>query len=247
MKVLFLDESGDHNLRIIDPSYPIFVLGGVIVDQDYADGSLAEAFDDFKRRMFGRTDIVLHTADIARNRNGFEGLQDADFRARFYRELNSLMQELPYEVVACAIHKYDYFTRYGADAIDPYRLGLRVLVELLCDAIATDIKADGATIIAEMRGESLDKEVQATWEILKTRGSLYASADVIRETIQDLELRDKKENILGLQLADLVVAPIGRHLLGKTNKDDWGIVERKLRRSPDGFLENHGLVTFPKQ
>ena len=37
MKVLFLDESGDHNLSVIDPSYPIFVLGGVIVDQDYAD------------------------------------------------------------------------------------------------------------------------------------------------------------------------------------------------------------------
>ena len=30
MKVLFLDESGDHNLSVIDPSYPIFVLGGVI-------------------------------------------------------------------------------------------------------------------------------------------------------------------------------------------------------------------------
>ena len=247
MKVLFLDESGDHNLKVIDPSYPIFVLGGVIVDKDYADGSLTEAFDDFKRRMFGRTDIVLHTADIARNRNGFEELQNAEFRARFYRELNSLMQKLSYFVVACAIYKHQYFARYGADAIDPYRLGLRVMVELLCDAVTIDIEADGAIIIAEMRGEFLDKDVQATWEILKTRGSLYASADVIRETIQRLELRDKKENIPGLQLADLVVTPIGRHLLGKTDKDDWEIVERKLQRSPDGFLENYGLVTFPEQ
>ena len=31
MKVLFLDESGDHNLAVIDPQYPLFVLGGVIV------------------------------------------------------------------------------------------------------------------------------------------------------------------------------------------------------------------------
>ena len=29
MKVLFLDESGDHNLSVIDPQYPMFVLGGV--------------------------------------------------------------------------------------------------------------------------------------------------------------------------------------------------------------------------
>jgi hypothetical protein len=25
MKILFLDESGDHNLSVIDPSYPLFV------------------------------------------------------------------------------------------------------------------------------------------------------------------------------------------------------------------------------
>lgn len=37
MKVLFLDESGDHNLAVIDPSYPLFVLGGVIVEQRYAE------------------------------------------------------------------------------------------------------------------------------------------------------------------------------------------------------------------
>ncbi len=38
MKVLFLDESGDHNLSVIDPQYPMFVLGGVIVDKAYAEG-----------------------------------------------------------------------------------------------------------------------------------------------------------------------------------------------------------------
>jgi 23S rRNA U2552 (ribose-2'-O)-methylase RlmE/FtsJ len=38
MKVLFLDESGDHNLSVIDPQYPLFVLGGVIMDLDYAKG-----------------------------------------------------------------------------------------------------------------------------------------------------------------------------------------------------------------
>ena len=28
MKVLFLDESGDHSLEIIDPQYQVFVLAG---------------------------------------------------------------------------------------------------------------------------------------------------------------------------------------------------------------------------
>ena len=243
MKVLFLDESGDHNLVAIDSNYPVFVLGGVIVDKDYAEGPLVELFDDFKGRIFGRTDIVLHTADIVRNRYGFEGLKDAGFRGHFYNELNLLMRKLPYEVVACAIRKKDYFERYGSNAIDPYQLGLRVMVELLCDVASAT--GQSGKIVAEKRGETLDREVEDTWMILRTRGSRYVEANVIRESIRSLELRDKMENIAGLQLADLVVSPIGRHIMGKPNRDDWTIVEEKLRRSPNGCTKDHGLFIFP--
>ena len=55
MKVLFLDKSGDHNLSVIDPQYPLFVLGGVIVDQGYAEGELADQLNAFKYGLFGRT------------------------------------------------------------------------------------------------------------------------------------------------------------------------------------------------
>lgn len=84
MKILFLDESGDHNLSIIDQQYPLFVLGGVIVDKGYAEEEMTEAVQSFKRRLFGRDDLVLHTADITRNRNGFERMKEPAFRARFY-------------------------------------------------------------------------------------------------------------------------------------------------------------------
>jgi hypothetical protein len=47
MKVLFLDESGDHNLLKIDPQYPLFVLGGVIMDQGYAEDELPREMDAF--------------------------------------------------------------------------------------------------------------------------------------------------------------------------------------------------------
>ena len=243
MKVLFLDESGDHNLSVIDPSYPMFVLGGVIVDKEHADGPLTDAFDDFKRRMFGRTDIVLHTADIIRNRNGFERLQNAEIRAHFYDELNSLMRELRYEVVACVIRKYDYVQHYGANAIDPYLLALRVMAELLCND--ADSEGNSSAIVAEKRGEPLDRDVLNTWSIIKARGSLYAEADVIQDRIQTLELRDKQDNIAGLQLADLVVSPIGRHSLGKHGKEDWQIVQQKFRRGPNGDTANYGLITIP--
>jgi hypothetical protein len=48
-----------------------------------------------------------------------------------------------------------------------------------------------------------------------------------------------------LQLADLVVTPIGRHILGKDRHDDWEIVKSKFRHRGGNYL-GAGLVILPK-
>ena len=244
MRVLFLDESGDHNLTVIDDNYPVFVLGRVIVDKDYADGPLTEAFDDFKARLFGRTDIVLHTADIVRNRNGFEKLEDVQFRSQFYEGLNSLVTELDFTVVACAIRKDDHFRHYGTASIDLYRISLHAVAELFCDEIG-EVR-NGGMIVAESRNAVLDQDLEYTWSTLRRRWSGYSGAEMIRDRIRSLTLCNKGENIAGLQLADLVVSPKGRHILGRPDRDDWLIVDQKLRRGPGGVVEGYGLVSLPK-
>jgi hypothetical protein len=35
MKIMFLDESGDHSLDKVDDTYPVFVLAGCIFDFEY--------------------------------------------------------------------------------------------------------------------------------------------------------------------------------------------------------------------
>ncbi len=244
MKVLFLDESGDHNLSVIDPQYPMFVLGGVIMDMDYAKRELTDALDAFKREMFGRTDIILHTADITRNRNGFEPLKEREFRTRFYERLNVLMQRLEYSVVACAIRKNDHLSRYEVAALDPYLLSLDILVERFCFDVGRN--SGGGLIVAEKRDPTLDRELDLAWLNLKIQGTRYLQATDIEDRIMALNLRAKKDNIAGLQLADLVVSPIGRHVLGKPDKEDWRIVERKFRRNQHGKVEGYGLVVLPK-
>ena len=85
MKYLFLDESGSHNLRVIDPDYPVFVLGGVIVDGDEQLGAIDASVRRFKSRFFARRPVTLHTADITRARNGFEALRDPAARGPLLR------------------------------------------------------------------------------------------------------------------------------------------------------------------
>jgi hypothetical protein len=84
MLILFLDESGDHNLSVIDPQYPLFVLGGCIVESEYHEHMMTPSLADYKKRLFGREDFILHTAEIARRRGVFQKLTNETFRAQFY-------------------------------------------------------------------------------------------------------------------------------------------------------------------
>lgn len=244
MKVLFLDESGDHNLSVIDPDYPLFVLGGVIMELDYAKGEAADYIDSFKNKLFGNTDIHLHTADITRNRNGFERLKEPAFRQHFYSELNSLMCNLDYEVIACVIRKEEHLQRYGLAAVDPYMLSLDILVERFCMLVGD--QEDAGIIVAEKRDNTLDRQLELAWLNLKVQGTKFMQANQIEKRMQSLVLRNKRANIAGLQLADLVVTPIGRHVLGKRTKEDFRIVQSKMRRSPNGRIDGYGLIILPK-
>jgi len=245
VKILFLDESGDHNLKKIDPQYPIFVLGGIIVDEDYANSVLTDHLRNFKLKMLGRDDIILHTADITRSKNGFERLTDPAFRSHFYTRLNALMRSLDFKVVACAIRKEVYLGRYGIAAVDPYTLSLNVLIERFCLELGDS--TDSGYIVAEKRNVVLDSELEQAWLDLKIRGTQNLQALDIKQRILELGLRDKKANIAGLQIADLVVSPIGRFVLGKPTKEDWQIVESKFRQDPitHRYLGS-GLIILPK-
>ena len=245
MKILFLDESGDHNLSVIDPDYPLFVLGGVIVDQYYAETVLEQKLNLFKSKVFGTTNIILHTADITRNRNGFEKLISPEFRLFFYSELNRLMSEIEYQVVACVVKKEKHLSQYGVAALDPYLLSLDILVERL----GFEVGRQGVSglIVAEKRDPNLDYQLDLAWMNLKISGTKYLSATDIQRRVSGLNLRAKSENIAGLQLADLAVSPIGRHVLGKTDKEDYKIIESKFRSGPNGQFEGYGLVILPRR
>ena len=242
MKLLFLDESGSHNLAVTDPQYPLFVLGGVILQQSYLESVVQPELDTFKRELFGSEKLVVHTADLTRNRRGFEQLKDAGFRERFYIELNALMSRWDYQVVACAVRKEEHLRRYGVSALDPYVLSLGVVLEQFCFEIG---EGEGAVVL-EARGHPLDRQLELAWENLKVQGTEHLRGAELARRISSFKLHDKVENLAGLQLADLVVTPIGRHVLGKRTQEDFRIIEEKFRRAGDSY-EGVGLMVLPQK
>ena len=176
--------------------------------------------------MFSNTDIILHTADISRNKNGFEKLKDKKFRNIFFDKLNILMSELEYKVIACVIQKNEHIKKYSLSAIDPYILSLNILVE----QFYLDLKHNKTKgcIFAEKRDHILDNELQLSWLFLKIKGTKNIKGSDIDDCIEDLHLESKKLNTNAIQLADLIVSPIGRYVLGKQIKKDFEIIKEKL-------------------
>lgn len=238
---LFLDESGDHSLDKIDPQYPVFVLGGVLVRKSAYD-VIDQKFKQLKTALFKHDQLVIHTADMTRNKNGFENMKQPVFREKVYSGINTFMETEDYRILACAIKKQAHFSRYGLSALDPYHLALRILVERAFFAAG---RAGKLYIIAECRGPSLDRTLEIAFLDLKVGGTEYIQASELNNIGVELHLRSKSKNVTGLQMADLVVSPIGRYLLGKEMYRDWDIIKSKFYTYRDTWLGS-GLVVLPK-
>jgi hypothetical protein len=243
-KILFLDESGDHNLVKIDQSHPIFVLGGVVANKDYALGEMTDKVNQFKMDLFNTTNIILHTADFTRQKNGFEAMIDRGFCENFYQRLNKLISELDITIIACAVKKQSHFERYGFEAVDPYHLSLNVLVERFCYMIEKEKKG---IIVAEARDSTLDRQLDIAWLNLKISGTHFMQAVEINQKIKSLETRTKQDNLAGLEIADIIVTPIARRILKRQSRIDLEIIKNKMRKNHLGEITGYGLVILPKK
>ena len=225
----------------------MFVLGGVIIDRAYARNIIAPAMQAFKIKHFGSGDVILHTVEMGKGQGVYSFLADPVKRTSFYADLNTMLDRLVYKVVACVIKKPELVKEYGANAVDPYHYSLEILVERFC--LELGAQADSGFICAEQRNPGLDKALIEAWEEVRTNsiGTGYTSSKSIDEQIIGLDLKNKKLNLAGMQLADLVITPIGRHVVGmqaKTNEVQWTIVEKKLRRVGAEYM-GKGLIIKP--
>ena len=173
----------------------------VIVNKGYHENQMTEEIQRYKKNLFGRDDFIIHTADITRRRGIYHRLTDKDLRNRFYEKTNNLMTDLDYMVVACGIKKDEHLRRYRLAAMDPYMLSLRILVERFVFEIKHRGGGEMGIIIAESRDETLDNQLRLSWIDLRTSGTEYLSASEIRKHISELQIREKSQNIAGLQIS----------------------------------------------
>jgi hypothetical protein len=248
---MFIDESGDHNLdpKKVDKTYPIFVLCGIVFDENYYNHSFKKIFSTFKIKHFGSDDICLHTLEMVRPKKSkdprFKKFLEPSFRKVFYQDLGAMINESEIKIIACVIKKEDHFMKYNLQALDPYLLSF----DNLLNRFVYDLKnGEKGKIIAEKRDDLLDNQLELAWLNVKISGTRKVRPSEIKEKIEDLKLSNKKINEPGLQLADLIASPIGRIVLRKKkrngNEIDFDFIKVKFRNK-NGRILSYGLTIIP--
>lgn len=164
--VIFIDESGDHNLdpQKVDPSYPIFVLCGCIFDEKYYEKEVVKKFNQLKKDFFESEDLILHTLEMTRPTKAkdkrFLELNNADFRKKFYEHLNNFLSDINFILVACVIKKQAHLEKYGVSTLDPYLLSFDDLLNVF---VLEMPKNKQGKIVAERRNSILDNQLELAW------------------------------------------------------------------------------------
>ena len=239
---LFLDETGDHGLAKYDPDFPVFLLCGVLVRENEYE-LISQNFNDLKYSIWGHREIIFHSRDIRKCEKDFRVLFDQDLKKLFYEELNKIVITSNYNIIASAIKKENYIQKYGKHQDDIYTIALSYIIAQTIVALENIQPNADLSIIIERRGKKEDRQLHDHFKKIKQAGSGILSSDAIMKFKLSLNFRNKKENINGLQLTDLVAYPIARSIIDPLRANPaFEVLEGKIFRT-NGKIE--GLKVYP--
>lgn len=239
--IVYVDESGDHGLKTIDPHYPVFVLVFCIFNKDDYINTTIPLLQMFKFKHFGHDQTILHETDIRKDRGDFTFLKSKTVKTAFLDELTGIVQKTPFVLISTVIKKELYRQRYS-EPENPYHVALRYGLERVFYYLS-DLQANlGSThVVVEKRGKVEDDELELEFRRV-CNGFNYLQKPLPFELI----FADKKSNSTGLQLADLIARPIGLHILKpEQNNRAFAIIDDKFYRNGKGSRNGYGLKCFP--
>jgi hypothetical protein len=212
---LFIDECGDHNLTRFDPGFPAFTLCGILVSRKNLD-VLNHAFENLKMDIFGNRETVIHSVDIRKWRGSFSILSDKPLRIRFFEGIERILSQRElYVIVSCTILK-EQLSKFcvRGEEDDVYGLSLSYLIER--SIFWVDNNNDGKpeiSVVVERRGKKEDSRLLNYYNGLRNRGTKWVNPERLRARICSFGFKNKKDNVIGLQIADLIAYPVTIHLL----------------------------------
>lgn len=232
MAIIFIyaDESGDHNLISIDKAYPVFVLSCCIFHKEDYSSRIVSTLKKLKFDIFGHDAVIFHEREIRQQEGPFNILRNPAFRENFYERINSFIETMPINVVACVIKKEDLRQRYS-EPNSPYHLALGFCLERVASFLTGKSQQNKEIhLIVESRGKKEDNELELEFLRLINQIDIPNKISFNLKNIQfNLKFVSKQANMAGKQIADLIARPVGRYIIDPSQSNRAvDIIKRKI-------------------
>jgi hypothetical protein len=204
--------------------------------------------EKLKFNYFGHDSVVLHEHDIRKQKGDFAFLSHLPTRIEFVRQLSSIMDASNFILIACVVDKARMSKSEGAST-NPYHIALDICLECLRGFLVEKKQDHLQThVVVECRGKKEDRELE-----LEFRRICDGNNAGNRQLPFDVVFADKKTNLAGLQLADLVARPVGLNYIRPAQVNQaFDMLKKKFycdggREHVGSGYENVGLMIYPPQ
>ena len=236
--IVYIDESGDHNLNNIDSKYPIFVINFCCFKKTEYLNFVNPALQRFKFDHFGHDQIILHETDIKKNKGSFQYLvSNKELKQHFLYDLSKTIENMSFTIVPILIDKTKLKLKYSKP-FNPYYLALRFGLEKLNEMFLNE-NQEGKEIflVFEKRGTNEDKDLEKEFLKICSNKEQFGYKKVDYGKVKyKFRFVDKKSNSNGLQIADLIARPIGLNYLNPMQSNRaYDVIYSKI----------HGYKQFP--
>jgi len=256
---LYVDEVGNDDLtHVADEAHRYLSLTGVAIRDDHNRDVLVPAMHRLKADIF-RHDadhpVVLHRTDIMGKKGPFGILADDDVRRAFDDRVFELLRDSSYTVITVVIDKKAMVGMKHWRKNHPYHYLMEILVEKYARWLVR--KNDIGDIMPEERKGKKDKELERAYEHVRIWGTDFANPRLIEERIPSdvLRFRNKRDNIAGLQVCDLIAHPsyidVRRRQRHAVNPGAYALrvipllLNTKYDRGPWGGINGFGTKYLP--
>jgi len=199
---LFIDETGDHGLKYVDPNFPLFLLCGCLFEES-ALTSFEENMNTIRNTYWQTNDVIFHSREIRKCEGPFQALFDLTVKEKFYQDLNQAIEEAAFKIIAAGIRKDEYIKQFGKLGHDPYEVCFSFIIEQLVLHMNKNDPEAQCTLVFERRGKKEDHQIISHFNKIRDAGTGSLDSKTIQQTIAGCELSAKWENQIGLQCADL--------------------------------------------
>lgn len=189
--------------------------------------------------FWGHDSVVLHSHKIRKQIGNFSILANLPTMEKFISRLNDIIQRIPFTIISTIVDKRKLKNRYPIPR-NPYHLSLLFCLERVSYFLKEMEQSTKLThLVVETRGKKEDAELELEFRNIINRFKLNEQPNF------DIQFSDKKTNSIGLQIADLVAHPIGRHYINpKQQNRSYEILKNKFYKYPN--FNSMGLKIFPK-